>query len=39
VQKKLKENNIHSKVVSMPCQELFDKQSEDFKKDIIEEIP
>ena len=37
VQDKLKENNIHSKVVSMPCMELFDKQSEDFRKDIIEE--
>ena len=37
VQEKLKENNIHSKVVSMPCMELFDKQPEDFKKDIIEE--
>ena len=33
----LKENNIESKVVSMPCQELFDKQSEDFKKDILDE--
>ena len=37
VQSKLKENNIHSKVVSMPCMELFDKQSEEYKKDIIEE--
>ncbi len=37
VQEKLKENNIHSKVVSMPCMELFDRQPEDFKKDIIEE--
>ena len=37
VQEKLKESNIHSKVVSMPCMELFDKQSEDFRKDIIEE--
>ena len=32
----LKENNIESKVVSMPCQELFDKQSDDFKKNIID---
>jgi len=32
----LKENNIESKVVSMPCQELFDKQSDDFKKDILD---
>ena len=37
VQDKLKENNIHSKVVSMPCMELFDKQSEEYKKDLIEE--
>ena len=37
VQEKLKENNIHSKVVSMPCMELFDKQSKDYKKDILEE--
>ena len=32
VQNALKENNIESKVVSMPCQELFDKQSDDFKE-------
>ena len=37
VQEILKENNIHSKVVSMPCMELFDQQSEDYKKDILEE--
>ncbi len=37
VQDKLKENNIHSKVVSMPCMELFDKQSQKYKKDIMEE--
>ena len=37
VQKKLKESNIHSKVVSMPCMELFDKQPEDYQKDILEE--
>jgi transketolase len=37
VQEKLKENNIHSKVVSMPCMELFDKQSENYQKDILEE--
>ena len=36
VQAILKENNIDSKVVSMPCQELFDKQSEEFKKNILE---
>ncbi len=37
VHEKLKENNIQSKVVSMPCQELFDKQSKDYKKDILDE--
>ena len=37
VQEKLKELNIHSKVVSMPCMELFDKQSEDYRKDILDE--
>ena len=37
VQEKLKESNIHSKVVSMPCMELFDRQPEDFRRDIIEE--
>ncbi len=37
VQNKLKENNIHSKVVSMPCMELFDKQPEDYRRDILEE--
>ena len=36
VQEKLKENNIHSKVVSMPCMELFDKQPEEYKNDILE---
>ena len=37
IQEKLKENNVHSKVVSMPCMELFDKQSEDFRNDIIDQ--
>ncbi len=37
VQDKLRENKIHSKVVSMPCMELFDKQPEDYRKDILEE--
>ena len=32
----LKEQNIDSKVVSMPCHELFDKQSDDFKSDILD---
>ena len=33
---KLKEANINSKVVSMPCQELFDKQPKDYKEKVIE---
>ena len=33
---KLKEANINSKVVSMPCQELFDKQSKKYREKIIE---
>ena len=37
VQEKLKENNIHSKVVSMPCMELFDKQPENFRNEILEQ--
>ena len=37
VQKKLRENNVHSKVVSMPCMEIFDKQTDDYRKDILEE--
>ena len=36
VQEELKNNNIESKVVSMPCQELFDKKSDDFKNDILD---
>ena len=35
-QKLLQENNIHSKVVSMPCQELFDSQSEEYQNKILE---
>jgi len=34
-QKELKEVNIDSKVVSMPCQELFDQQSISYKNEII----
>ena len=34
-QKELKELNIDSKVVSMPCQELFNRQSVDYKNEII----
>ncbi len=34
---KLAIENIHSKVVSMPCQELFDQQSKDYRKEILSE--
>ena len=34
--KKLKDLGINSKVVSMPCQELFNKQSKEYKEKIIE---
>jgi transketolase len=34
--KKLKDLGINSKVVSMPCQELFNKQSQEYKEKIIE---
>jgi transketolase len=33
---KLNDLNISSKVVSMPCQELFEKQSNDYKEKILE---
>ena len=33
---KLKEANINSKVVSMPCQELFDKQPKEYREKILE---
>jgi len=33
---KLKKNNINSKVVSMPCQELFDKQPKEYREKVIE---
>jgi transketolase len=35
-QKKLKNININSKVVSMPCQELFDKQPKEYREKIID---
>ena len=35
-QKLLKENQIDSKVISMPCQELFDGQSKKYKEEILE---
>ncbi len=31
-----KEANINSKVVSMPCQELFDKQPKEYREKVIE---
>ena len=34
---KLKDLNINSKVVSMPCQELFDKQSKEYKEKILDD--
>ena len=34
--KKLQKENINSKVISMPCQELFDKQSNEYKEKILE---
>ena len=34
---KLATENIYSKVISMPCQELFDKQNEDYKNKILTE--
>jgi len=35
-QNKLKEVNINSKVVSMPCQELFDKQPKEYREKVID---
>ena len=37
IQSSLEKLNIHSKVISMPCQELFDKQPDSYKKDLIED--
>ena len=37
VQENLKANNIDSKVISMPCMELFEKQSEEYKKELFDE--
>ena len=34
---KLATENIYSKVISMPCQELFDKQKKDYRKKILQE--
>ena len=35
-QKQLKNENIDSKVISMPCQELFDLQNEEYQEKILE---
>ena len=37
VSHKLAMENIYSKVISVPCQELFEKQTEIYKKDILNE--
>ncbi len=34
---KLATENIYSKVISMPCQELFDQQNDDYRKKILNE--
>ncbi len=34
---KLAKEKIYTKVISMPCQEIFDNQSKDYKKKILEE--
>ena len=34
---KLATENIYSKIISMPCQELFDQQNESYKKKILTE--
>ncbi len=34
---KLATENIYSKVVSVPCQELFDKQNDNYKREILNE--
>tara|TARA_B100001250_G_scaffold371524_1_gene356405 strand:- start:1680 stop:3662 length:1983 start_codon:yes stop_codon:yes gene_type:complete len=35
-QEMLKRENIDTKIVSMPCKELFEKQSQSYKEDILE---
>ena len=37
VSHKLATENIYSKVISVPCQELFDKQDDIYKKEIFSE--
>ena len=36
VQNELKERGIHSKLISVPCQELFDEKSNEYKDKLIE---
>ena len=36
VQSELKERGIHSKLISVPCQELFDEKSNEYKDKLIE---
>ena len=35
---KLATENIYSKVISMPCQELFDQQNKDYRKKILKKL-
>ncbi len=37
VSHKLATENIYSKVISMPCHEIFDSQNHNYKKDILQE--
>ena len=37
VSHKLATENIYSKVISMPCQELFDQQNEEYKNTVLDE--
>ena len=37
ISQKLATQNIYSKVISMPCQELFDKQNKEYKSKILNE--
>ena len=37
VQESLMKNGINSKVISMPCQELFETQSDEYKKSILDD--
>ena len=34
-QKELKSEGVDARVVSMPCMEVFDEQSEDYKKSVL----